>query len=65
MSHYFKRHRQEYYERLQAVPDAGDFETWLAFFLRGVAEVSVEAADTARRILELLEQHRRGITEHS
>ncbi|MPZ21142.1 MAG: Fic family protein [Luteitalea sp.] len=64
LSHYFKRHRQEYYDRLQAVRDAGDFEGWLAFFLRGVAEVSVEAADTARRILELREQHRRAITEH-
>ena len=64
LSHYFKRHRQEYYERLQAVRDSGDFEAWLAFFLRGVAEVSVEAADTARRILELREQHRKAITEH-
>lgn len=64
LSHYFKRHRQEYYERLQSVRDAGDFEGWLAFFLRGVAEVSIEAADTARRILELREQHRRAITEH-
>ncbi|HEX9640105.1 MAG TPA: Fic family protein [Candidatus Krumholzibacteria bacterium] len=63
LSHYFKRHRQVYYERLQAVRDAGDFEGWLVFFLRGVAEVSVEAADTARRILELREQHRRAITD--
>lgn len=63
LSHYFKRHRQEYYDRLQAVRDAGDFEGWLAFFLRGIAEVSVEAADTAGRILELRETHRRGITE--
>jgi Fic family protein len=63
LSHYFKRFRQEYYERLQAVRDSGDFEGWLAFFLRGVAQVSLEAADTARRILELREQHRRAITD--
>ncbi len=63
LSHYFKRHRQSYYERLQAIRDAGDFEGWLVFFLRGVAEVSVQAADTARRILELREQHRRAITD--
>jgi Fic family protein len=63
LSHYFKQHRQEYYERLQAVRDAGDFEGWLAFFLRGVAQVSVEAADTARRILVLREQHRLAITD--
>lgn len=63
LSHYFKRHRQAYYEVLQAVRDDGDFEGWLAFFLRGVAEVSLEAADTARRILELRESHRRAITD--
>ncbi|MBI4881059.1 MAG: Fic family protein [Planctomycetes bacterium] len=63
LSHYFKRQRPEYYARLQAVRDAGDFEGWLAFFLRGVAEVSVQAAGTARRILELREDHRRSITD--
>jgi Fic family protein len=63
LSHFFKQHRQEYYERLQAVRDSGDFEGWLAFFLRGVAEVSAQAAQTARRILELRETHRRLITE--
>ncbi len=62
LSHYFKRYRQKYYERLQAVRDRGDWEGWLAFFLRGVAEVSVQAAETARRILELREEHRLLIT---
>ena len=63
LSHYFKKHRSTYYDLLQAVRDRGAFEEWLAFFLRGVTEVSVEAADTARRILELREAHRREITE--
>jgi Fic family protein len=63
LSHYFKRYRQEYYERLQAVRDTGDFEGWIGFFLRGVAEVSLGAADTARRILALREEHRTAITE--
>lgn len=63
LSHYFKRQRPEYYARLQAVRDAGDFEGWLSFFLRGVVDVSVEAAETARRILELRETHRRLITD--
>ncbi len=63
LSHYFKQHRQEYYDHLQAVRDHGAWEAWLAFFLRGVTEVAVEAAETARRILQLREQHRRVITE--
>lgn len=62
LSHYFKRYRQEYYDRLQAVRDAGDWEGWLAFFLRGVIAVSGQAADTARRILELRERRREQIT---
>ncbi len=62
LSHFFKRRRQEYYERLQAVRDAGAWEEWLAFFLRGIVEVSGQATDTARRILALREEHRRAIT---
>lgn len=64
LSYYFKRHRQAYYDHLQAVRDAGDWEGWLAFFLRGVAEVSSQATETARRILELREKHRALIAEH-
>jgi len=63
LSHYFKRHRQEYYERLQAVRDAGAWEDWLVFFLRGVIEVSGQATETARRILWLREDHRKAITD--
>lgn len=63
LSHYFKAHRQEYYDRLQAVRDTGNWEGWLEFFLRGVAEVSVQAADTARQILQLREEHRSLIAE--
>jgi Fic family protein len=63
LSHYFKRFRQDYYDHLQAVRDAGDWEGWLAFFLRGVADVSTQATETARRILSLRETHRLQITE--
>lgn len=62
LSHYFKQHRQTYYEHLQAVRDQGAWEAWLAFFLRGVIAVAGEAAETARRILQLREQHRAAIT---
>jgi len=64
LSYHFKRHRQAYYDHLQAVRDAGDWEGWLAFFLRGIAEVSAQATETARRILELREGHRALIAEH-
>jgi Fic family protein len=61
LSHYFRQHRQTYYDHLQAVRDRGDWEGWLAFFLRGVAEVALEAADTAGRILKMREAHRNEI----
>jgi Fic family protein len=63
LSHYLKQRRQEYYDRLQAVRDSGDWEGWLEFFLRGVTDVSAQAADTARRVLLLREEHRTSIAE--
>lgn len=62
LSHYFKQNRTTYYEHLQAVRDRGAWESWLAFFLRGVIEVADEAAETARRVLRLREEHRAAIT---
>lgn len=61
LSYYFKRHRADYYELLQRVRDEGDWESWLKFFLRGVADVSREATETARRIVDLRETHRNTI----
>jgi cell filamentation protein, protein adenylyltransferase len=63
LSHFFKRHRAQYYECLQAVRDTGDWEGWLAFFLRGVIEVSGEATQTAAAILRMREEYRVRITE--
>ena len=64
LSHYFKQHQQEYYDQLQSVHDRGTWEDWLIFFLRGVVEVSKQATETARLIMNLRETHRNTITEH-
>jgi Fic family protein len=61
--HFFKLHRAEYYDRLQAVRIAGDWEGWLRFFLRGVAATATEATATAEWIFELREQHRTLVLE--
>jgi Fic family protein len=63
LSHYFKRHRTEYYERLQAVRDHGDWEGWIRFFLDGVIAISREATETAAAILRMREDYRTRITE--
>ena len=63
LSIFFKRNRQDYYDRLQAVREKGDWEGWLAFFLEGVAQVSEEATQTARDIVDLREEARAEIRE--
>lgn len=62
LSHYFKQHRQAYYDHLQKVRLEGDWEGWLSFFFTGVVQVATEAAETARQILQLREAHRAAIT---
>lgn len=61
LSHFFKKNRSEYYDRLQNVRDRGDWEGWLKFFLRGVSDVSRQATITARQIVALREKHREDI----
>lgn len=63
LSHYLRRHRQRYYDKLMGVRDRGDWEGWMKFFLVGVAEVAREGTETARRITQLQERDRRIVGE--
>lgn len=63
LSYYFKQNRNEYYDLLQRTRTEGDWEAWLKFFLQGIAEVSNQATETARRIVALRERHRTMITD--
>lgn len=58
LSYFFKKRRQEYYDRLSLVRENGDYEQWVSFFLTGVIEISDSAIDTSKRILELQSNHR-------
>ena len=58
LSYFFKKRRQEYYDRLSLVRENGDYEQWVSFFLSGVIEISDSAIDTSKRILELQSDHR-------
>jgi Fic family protein len=53
LSLYFKQHRPEYYRLLDTVRRDGDWETWLEFFLDGVATTAQSAVTTAHRLLGL------------
>lgn len=58
LSLYFKRHRADYYEKLNAVRTRGDWEGWLEFFLDGVADTAKQAVETAQLLLALLREDR-------
>ncbi len=61
LSLYLKSHRSQYYELLQGVRERGDWETWLEFFLDGVIETSLQAAEAAQEILRLFESDQQRI----
>jgi Fic family protein len=57
LSTWLRHHREDYYERLMAVRRDGDWDGWLRFFLRGVAETAEGAVGTARSVVRLREVH--------
>jgi Fic family protein len=58
LSLFFKRHREDYYRRLDAVRTEGDWEGWIAFFLDGVTTVADEATASARELFALVTEDR-------
>lgn len=56
ISDFFKKYRQEYYDRLNAFHEKDDIEGWLKFFLEGVAITAEEAVETSKKILKLREK---------
>jgi Fic family protein len=50
LSGYLKQHQAEYYRRLSTIRTEGDWESWVSFFLEGVA---VAAADAEKSIVEV------------
>jgi Fic family protein len=56
LSLYFKENRAEYYRLLDLARITGDWESWLDFFLEGVAQTATGAVDTAHRLLAMFEE---------
>lgn len=63
LSYYFKKNRTEYYDRLMDVRKKGDWENWIKFFLKGVAEVADEATSSASAILKLKDDYTKKLYE--
>lgn len=53
LSLYFKTHRRYYYELLNTVRLAGDWEAWLDFFAEGIMVTASQAVKTARQLHDL------------
>lgn len=54
LSAFFEATRPDYYERLAAVSHKAAWNDWLEYFLNGVARMSADALDRARKINSLL-----------
>ena len=63
LSYYFKQNRADYYECLNKVRFEGDWEGWIKFFLRGVAETADEATGAAKAILNLKAKYSKKLYE--
>jgi Fic family protein len=61
LSLYFKRNRDEYYDRLGRVRTHGDWELWTEFFLDGIATIANEAANLAQELFALIDNDRKKV----
>lgn len=58
LSAYFEAHRSRYYELLMTVSREGNWETWLTFFLQGIATQSLDAIRRIEQLQRLRETYR-------
>lgn len=59
LSGYLKQHQAEYYRRLSAIRTEGDWESWVSFFLEGVAVAANEAEQSIVATASLIAADRR------
>ena len=63
LSGYLKRHQMEYYRRLSVIRTSGDWESWVDFFLEGVATAATDAERSVIAIASLVAADRRRLLE--
>jgi len=65
LSAFFEATRRDYYDRLLAVTERGEWEAWIEYFLYGVARQAEDALSRAERINSLLEKWRMAVAGSS
>ena len=63
LSGYLKQHQAEYYRRLSAIRTEGDWESWVRFFLEGVATAAGDAEKNIIAIASLVATDRRRLLQ--
>lgn len=63
LSEYLENHRDEYYQRLKAISSEGDWNGWIAFFLRAVAVQAVQNSERVTAIKNLYDEMKVAIQE--
>lgn len=63
LSAFLETHRDEYYERLNAISRESDWTGWVTFFLKAVIEQAKNNTEKARSILDLYEVKKSRIAE--
>lgn len=56
LSAYLESNREEYYDRLNAISQRGEWENWIRFFLNAIAIESSKNSRKARAILEMYDK---------
>jgi Fic family protein len=63
LSGYLKQHQAEYYRRLSAIRTDGDWESWITFFLGGVATAAGDAEKNIIEVASLVATDRRRLLQ--
>jgi Fic family protein len=63
LSLFLKMRRDDYYRLLQEVRLQGSWESWMEFFLTGVADTAEQATSTAKELMVLFDRDRQKIGE--
>lgn len=63
LSGYLKQHQAEYYRRLSAIRTDGDWESWVSFFLEGVATAAIDAEKNIIAVASLVSADRKRLLQ--
>ncbi len=63
VSYYLKKNQLEYYDRMAEIRKNGNYEQWVKFFLRSIAEAARDSVNMAYQLSSLHNQHLSMISE--